>query len=553
MKLKTLFTSMIATLALAGCSSEDGPNMGNDTNDDGYGYVAVNIVEPKSVGSKANGSDQFQDGTPEENKAETGLFFIYNQEGTKMYNDPQVINLANGDTPGDNSPYVEKIYKAVLVIDGVAEEPTVPLQIICVLNAPAELAQLPKATPLSVLKDQIDNYGAHTSGAFIMSNSVYKDGTTDVCGAIVTEDNLKNSASAALAAPVNIYVERVVARIQAKSLNFKNDGAKPTVDGQEKAFTIKVTGIEVANIAQNSYLLKNINNISHTWNWNDPTNKRSYWETVPATDAAKPLTFGNKSYTQIATDANFDIATLTGFKEYVQPNTTSNQKTAILVTAQLMDGDAPADLAYIRGGYTTKEKAKDIVATYLQSQGYYKAGTAGVAYTSITPADLDWKNNGDFVDDNDKVTWLERYEVVAQIASTFNGTLYKKSTEGTYTEISADVINEDLKEAENYVARVFTNGLCYYYVNIDQTPVATDNGYVYTGEGEAKGVFEGVIRNHIYDLTLNSISGVGTPIFDPEDVIIPETPGDETLWYLGAKVNVLKWRLVGQTVDFTGK
>lgn len=71
----------------------------------------------------------------------------------------------------------------------------------------------------------------------------------------------------------------------------------------------------------------------------------------------------------------------------------------------------------------------------------------------------------------------------------------------------------------------------------------------YTGSSK----FEGVIRNHVYDLTLNSISGVGTPVFDPNDVIIPETPDEETLWYLGAEVNVLKWRIVKQTVDFTGK
>lgn len=548
MRLKTLFTSMIATLALAGCSSEDGPVMGNENTDDGYGYVAVNIVEPKSVGSRANDSDKFQDGTPDENKAETGLFFIYNTDGTTMYNNPQVVNLTKGADAGSGAPYVEKIYKAVLVIDGVKDQPTTPLQIICVLNAPSDLANLPTTTPLSALKAQIDNYGAHTAGTFIMSNSVYKNGTDDVCGAIVTENNLKNSASAALAAPVDIYVERVVARIQAKAAStFTNDGAKPSVNGTEKTFTIKVTGIEVANIAQKSNLLKDINNIDYTWSWNDPTNKRSYWETVPATTGDNALTFGNKSYTDIVTDPDFDITKVTDFKEYVQPNTTSNQKTAILVTAQLMDGSNPADLAYIRGGYTTKEDAKIIVATYLQAQGYYKKGEADNTYTSILPADLEWVNNEDLIA-SDKISWLERYEVVARIASTFSGTLYKKSDD-TYTTITADVINNDLKGTETYhpyVARVFTDGMCYYYVNIDQTPVAQDNGYIGTDK------FEGVIRNHIYDLTLNSISGVGTPIFDPDDVIIPETPSDETLWYLGARVNVLKWRLVGQTVDFSG-
>lgn len=546
---------MIAALAFAGCSSEDDPVMGNENTDDGYGYVAVNIVEPKSIGSRANDSDQFADGTDDENKAETGLFFIYNQDGTTMYSTPQVVNLTKGADAGSGTPYVEKIYKAVLVIDGVESKPATPLQIICVLNAPSDLASLPETTPLSTLKGQIDNYGAHTAGAFIMTNSVYKDGTNDVCGAPVTEANLKNSASAALAAPVDIYVERVVARIQAKAAStFTNSGAKPSVNGTEKPLTIKVTGIEVANIAQKSYLLKNIDGINYTWDWNDPTNKRSYWETVPATTGDNALTFGNKSYANIATDPDFDITKVTDFKEYVQPNTNPDQKTAILVTAQLMDGGNPVDLAYIRGGYTTKEKAKDIVATYLQTLGYYKTGAGDVDYTSIKPADLEWVNNEDIADKDKKIAWLERYEVVAQIASTFTGTLYKKSGD-TYTATTADVINNDLKgtaTSHPYVARVFTDGKCYYFVNIDQTPVAVDNGFVQETE-EPKTKFEGTIRNHVYDLTLNSIQGVGTPVFDPDDVIIPETPGDETLWYLGARVNVLKWRLVKQTVDFTGK
>ena len=41
---------MIAALAFAGCSSEDDPiNKGDENTDDSYGYVAVNIVEPKSI------------------------------------------------------------------------------------------------------------------------------------------------------------------------------------------------------------------------------------------------------------------------------------------------------------------------------------------------------------------------------------------------------------------------------------------------------------------------------------------------------------------------
>ena len=554
MRLKILFTTMIAALAFAGCSSEeDDPiNKGDENTDDGYGYVAVNIVEPKSIGSRANGSDQFEDGTNAENGAKTGIFCVYNQAGTTMYNDPEPITLTDGGTPEAGNPYVEKIYKAVLVLDGVTEKPTEPLQIICILNAPSTLS-VTKTTTLADLKQLINDYSASSAGAFIMTNSVYKNGETEVCGATVSIDettgNLKNSAADAMYNPVEIYVERVVARIQAKSVNFNNQGA--TIPNTDKKLTIQVTGIEVANIAEKSYLFKNITDINYdTWSWNDPTNKRSYWETVPAvaTPATETsLTFGNKSYTQIATDGfNIDEVTNDNFKEYVQPNTNSGQKTAILVTAQLMDGDNAADLAYIRGAYMTKDDAKKVVASYLQTQKSYVKLVDGTTdnYTSIVPDDLKWVNKTD----DASITWLKDYEVVAQVNSGVTD-LKKKNEAGDYVDATVDEINDYLKSesAKDIVARVYTDGKCYYYVNIDQTPVATDNGY--TGDGK----FEGVIRNHIYDLTLNSISGIGTPVFKPEDVIIPQTPTDETLWFLGARINVLKWRLVKQTVDFTGK
>ena len=58
------------------------------------------------------------------------------------------------------------------------------------------------------------------------------------------------------------------------------------------------------------------------------------------------------------------------------------------------------------------------------------------------------------------------------------------------------------------------------------------------------------MRNHIYDLTLSSIKGIGTPVFDPDDVIIPERPDIENLYYLAARINVLAWKVVSQTVNF---
>ena len=58
----------------------------------------------------------------------------------------------------------------------------------------------------------------------------------------------------------------------------------------------------------------------------------------------------------------------------------------------------------------------------------------------------------------------------------------------------------------------------------------------------------GIVRNHIYDIAINSVSGLGTPVLDPEEVIVPQKPtNDET--YLGARINILSWRVVKQNID----
>lgn len=542
MKKKFFFLSLFAALVFTGCSTdEDGLNGNNGDENKGYGYVAVNIVQPKSIGTRA-ASDGFEYGSDDENEAQTGLFFIFDDSGNKVGEAQELVLSGSGTS---NAPEVERIYKAVLVIEGVETKPTAEKQIVCVLNAPTGLGN---ETTLSGLEGKIADYatGCTTKGKFIMTNSVYQNGTNKVLGAIIEDSKIVKSAEAALNNPVDIYVERVVAKVRAHSGSFTNtDGAKPTIDGVETPLTIKVTGIEIANIAETSYLFKNITGIDYSWAW-DVTNRRSYWETVPTS-----LTYKNKSYNSIVTDSkpadsNFDINNVS-FTEYIQPNTT-NQKTSILVTAELNKDGSAIDFVYLRGGYFKPDNALALIATYAANNGYWKK-TGENSYSQLATSDFEWKNNEDLATES-KISWLKRYEVVARVK---DGTtnLFKKVGD-TYTDATVNEINELLAgsaESHPYVAQYYNKGKCYYFVNIDQTSVANANKESSATDAAAH-TYDGVIRNHIYDLTLNSIKGIGTPVFDPEDVIIPEKPEDETLWYLAARINVLAWKLVNQTIDF---
>lgn len=52
----------------------------------------------------------------------------------------------------------------------------------------------------------------------------------------------------------------------------------------------------------------------------------------------------------------------------------------------------------------------------------------------------------------------------------------------------------------------------------------------------------GLVRNHIYTITVDEISGLGNAIPDPDDPIVPPTDPEE--YYIGAKINVLNWAVV---------
>ena len=57
----------------------------------------------------------------------------------------------------------------------------------------------------------------------------------------------------------------------------------------------------------------------------------------------------------------------------------------------------------------------------------------------------------------------------------------------------------------------------------------------------------GVVRNHYYKLTVNSITKLGTAVYNPDEEIVPNM--DPETYYVGAQVNILSWKVVNQSVD----
>lgn len=207
-----------------------------------------------------------------------------------------------------------------------------------------------------------------------------------------------------------------------------------------------------------------------------------------------------------------------------------------MVAAHLTDADGnTADLVWIRGGYTTNDGALNVIANAVSNRFAYYKKTGDNSYKTLEPTDFDWTGDTN-----------KGYSCYAQLKATF-GTDSKVYTfnDNVPTEVVNGVtnVNNYLSADDNSLhARKYTDGKCYYFVEIEHVAAKTGNN--------ATAAIKGIVRNHIYDLTLNSIQGPGIPVFNPQDKVIPQNPEDENLFYLGARVNVLDWRIVSQGIDF---
>lgn len=533
---KLFFLPALAAMMFTSCSSDEpaGPTNG-EVNENG-GYLAVNIMA--AGGSRATSfATDFEDGTPTENEATKGLFLFYDEKGNPTQT-PQLVNLEWNNT-SSNAPQIENISKAVVVVAGKTQ----PTQMLVILNpGNLQLAGL----NLETARNKVADYatGLTTQGSFIMTNSAYAlaNNSTLVKSTSLKDAKFYESEEAATQGQdaVQVYVERVVAKIETSNtvndLNISNSDVTlvPDEDGQNPTpIKIKpvVNGIEVANVATTSFLFKNINNLAawySAWNSvNDFENKRCYWAGFP-TD----LKVANHSWNDI------NGATNQKFTTYVQENTQMEHPTAIIIAATLTNTttNEAQDLIRWSDNYYKPERFKSAIATFVQNGGFMVKETVdGVEkLRSVKPEEVDYITDTQH-EELVKAGKIEAYHTVGCIADAAKTLAFVKA-DGTPATV--EEINTHLQTMANRFL-YWKGGKTYYYVNIEHFGDKTESIDFGTG----------VVRNHIYRLTLQSISGLGTPVFNPKEIINPQKP-DDKIFRMRAQINILKWRIVNQTVDF---
>ena len=591
MKFFRLYSLALAgALMLGACSSSDDLNDGGATANEGKSYIAVNIksVGTAGAGTRAEdytqGGGTYEDGTENEGAISAVRFFFFNSDGSAYIMKGSGVNYKelNNNTPltgADHLLTIEGKTTAMLVIEG--ETKTAPAYMVAVVN-PQTLSKLEdKAYRESQLRDEFtdksfvkittDGSGNKQYGGFVMSNSVYAENGARVCASSVS-GHVEENRDDATNNPVDIYVERVVAKATT-TVNTDKGWKKITSGDDEGKYMIKVGKINIdaehekdvyavvqgwglADENETAELEKQIDVTSNNWTsailgidpWTSPDYHRCFWSaSVPFTPKGGTNSIVNHAFsaftTPFGTTPLYTCPNTPTYEEYntqkINEKPYDNTLTKVLVAAKLVyydDADEknahPADICKYRGiqilgaDNVLKQVAKD------HSEYWTEDPTNPSKHVLLAPTDLVYTREDLAGSTTDG---LKSYEVRPVLKA--NVKVYKKKSDGSgsfETTDSNDELNALLAQSPVQVRK---DGMTYYYTPIRHlAQKKTEMGYY------------GVVRNHSYRITINTISGFGTPVYNPDEIIVPVIPKD-TETFLAARINVLSWRVVTSNVD----
>lgn len=581
--MKRIIISLLACAALSACAQDDAAGKVDNWSSD-TAYLNVCISEAGSATRATAGDpDEFENG--EEYAVRNAKFFFY--DANKLF--VTEANVWNGGKPTDPNQNVEFEGNSVIVLRGLTDT-SLPKYLVTVLNAPEGFTS---ETTLDAMREKLvaapasfaaDDYFTMTTTSFA--------GQTDADGAVlpyfvteVTRDHFATGPiEAEVTAPVTIYVERLAAKVtlrvasellaQAENGRYKlnvsvagspNDSDDEQVDPVIGATDIYVEfqGWGLNATAKNSSLMKRIDetwtntetSLGTGWTWNDPAHYRSYW--------GMSYNYGKDDYPENAADASEkgdghdsetsaylkyissdELNNAVGTSDYCMENTNTAAiaenraaRTSVLLKAKICDKDGNAlDMVRYNGILYYRPSYKAYVLSRLDLNAYYPDGQntdGSVKYTQIDVPYVRLVSSGD-----GKVVVRLRDELPTAIYSIDKAT-------GAATQITDfKNINETLASFnEGNPAIGYNGGEMYYNIPIE---------HLRNNAADDKAVHEanyGVVRNHHYVVSVNSLATVGKGVFDPDEVIVPDSNDDNETYYVGANINVLSWKIVNQKVD----
>lgn len=566
MRIKHFFGLAVLAAMTASCSSNNelvnGGN-GSGENESGVGYATLSINLPTTSGTRAAGDPVFKPGDAKEYDVKDVTLLIFKQAGSSE-NDYTFVEKAD---LGTMAPWVKDGNNGITTAATITAKLN-KVDLTSTYYALVVLNNKDKNNKLKVVEPSTDqtysDWNATTStdtkfadntNGFYMANA--PEFTTDEPKTLVKIEKVYATKQAAeTSKATTIHVERGLAKVTVGSLP---TGLQPTGKLYEKdKVDITAWNLDVTN--------KSTYPIHKTTGLNNPFT--TIWS---ASTAAAPST------------GRFVDATNTAFKRVywgIDPNystdytTVENCKTQfnVLESNAAITGNAATpqyclentfDIKHMVQGQTTRVvfKAKYKPNGFADNETFYKIGNNTALWHK---ADLEAQIKAKA---QEVLNETDPDKVKVELGAIENNAGTKILTEANVQHNGTNVSSTEIKDINEKLGlkaatptdpivgiATYASGESYYIAHVkhfgnDLTPWHegdltygdndVDNNNKYLGR-------YGVLRNNWYELTVNSVSGPGTP---DVPTIKPTDPDDENYKYISVSVKILDWAKRSQNVD----
>jgi len=583
-------------MLLAACSEDIQPGTSDNggLNFTGEGEMLVELKFNNASGTRAtDGFEGYEDGEGDESKVKDATFYFFNNKeaGSAYLGSSGKITVAGATADKNETDYIESNIAVTvpgLVVDALHDSKG-EVKVIVVLNRDNGFTEPVSGQTYESFRTQVNKGSENLS--FMMTNSVYYTGDnnkpwtdTDFAKNIensigtVTKANVYEKGTTENKQVFTVYVERVCSKV-----TFAVSGANNSFDIKDAeddtavqgTITVKAWGLNILNTKY--YPVKQLaamfgygvdGNDYSFWppsklTWNNKEHYRSFW-------AVDPNYSGDGSYLETDfTETPFSnlkkLATTTGTNAlYCLENTFSNkgqdqdETTSVVVLAQFLLNGATAPVNVVAYG-----SKGDIPVYYSENDFLQKALADKLKDTNYTVATTTDERRKPKVSDFELKAEGSEETVLGPAASGTPATEaigYKSAlkialkdevtivydAEGNVKE-KGELITKLTQGLSEYT--VYVDGYCYYSIPIRHF---TDLEVPLTNSTEINKNTQlgryGIVRNHVYNVNINSIKALGKPVTDntPE---VPDKPDDKFEFLMDASINVLSWAVRNQNVD----
>ena len=571
MRIKHFFGLAVIAAMTASCSSNnDLVNGGNGSgeNETGVGYATLSINLPTTNGTRAAGDPDFNPGDANEYDVKDVTLLIFKEAG-KSENDYTFVETAD---LGTMAPWVKDDGTTGITTAATITAKLDKVDLTSKYYALVILNNKDKDNALKVkmpTKDQkysdwnvetnATNLADNKNGFYMANAPEFTAANTEPTTLVKIDKVYATKQAAETSKATTIHVERGLAKVTVASLP---TNLNPPADSKyhEDAVDITAWNLDVTNkstfpIHKTAGLTTNFTTIwsasteaaPSTGRFVDGTNtafKRVYWGVDPNYD---------KDYTEVSDckneftllEANAAITGDAATPQYCLENTfdikhmLQGQTTRVVFKATYTPHGFNAGDTFYKIGNNTDLWSK----TTLEEQIKAKAQEVLADASKIT---LDLKAAGNNIEEKagtkilteDNVLY-DGVKVSPTEINTINEKLGLKAAAGTDPIVG---IATYASGESYYIARIkhFGNELTPW--NDGDETYGNDDAIQnkkYLGR-------YGVLRNNWYVLTVNSVSGPGTP---DVPTIKPDVPDDENYRYINVSVKILDWAKRSQSVD----